>query len=109
VQPFTLDDPAAAASVSIAIGISLLIAVVAFLKRRILLGAVGLFIVPLGLYAAVRVGHPHSPWARWFYRPGSRRLARAEERFNDPDRWSARWQRRLLDAVGGTPTKPNSG
>jgi hypothetical protein len=108
VQPFTLDDPAAAASVSTAIAISLLIAVVAFLKRRILLGAVGLFVVPLGLYAAVRVGHPRSPWARWFYKPGSRRLARAEERFDDPNRWSARLQRRLLDAVGGRPTEPNS-
>jgi hypothetical protein len=109
VQPFTLDDPAAAASVSIAIALSLLIAVVAFLKRRILLGAVGLFVVPLGLYAAVRVAHPRSPWARWFYKPGSRRLARAEERFDDPQRWSARLQRRLLDAVGGRPTEPNSG
>jgi hypothetical protein len=108
VQPFSLDDPKAAASVSSAIAISLLIAVIAFLKRRILLGSVGLFIVPLGLYAALRVGHPRSPWARWFYKPGSRRMAVAEERFNDPDRWSARLQRRLLDAVGGRPTETNS-
>jgi hypothetical protein len=109
VEPFTLDDPVSAASVSAAIAFSLLFAVIAFLKRRILLGAVGLFIVPLGLFAAIRVGHPRSPWARWFYRPGSRRLAAAEERFGDPNRWSARLQRRVMDAVGGTPTEPNSG
>jgi hypothetical protein len=109
VQPFTLDDPKSAASVSIAIGLALLIAIVAFLKRRIVLGAVGLFIVPLGLVAAVRVAHPRSPWAHWFYPEGSRRLARAKERFDDPDRWSARMQRRVMDAVGGRPTEPNSG
>ena len=109
VEPFTLDDPTAALSVSGAIAVSLAVAVIALLKRRILLGAVGLFLVPVGMYAALRLGHPNSPWARWFYKPGSRRLARAQERFDDPNRWTARLRRRLLDAVGGRPTEPNSG
>ena len=106
VQPFTLDDPGQAATVSAAIAIALVASIVALLKRRILLGVLGLFIVPLGIVAALRVGHPGSPWARWFYRSGSRRLARSRERFDDPARFGARARRRLMDAVGGRPSSP---
>jgi hypothetical protein len=106
VQPFTLDDPGSAVAVSVAIGATLLVSAIAFLKRRILLGAVGLFIFPVGLVAAARLAHPNSPWARWFYGAGSRRLTRARERFDDPSRWRARLRRRLEDAVGGRPSGP---
>lgn len=104
VQPFTLDDPGSAVAVSVAIGISLLLAVIAFLKRRIALGAVGLFLVPVGLVAALRLAHPRSPWARRFYPEGSRRMMRARERFDDPRRLGTRLQQRLMDAVGGRPS-----
>ena len=104
VQPFTLDDPGQAVTVSAAIGIALVASTVALLKRRIVLGLVGLFIVPMGLVAALRLAHPNSPWARWFYRPESRRLARSRERFEDPARFGARARRRLMDAVGGRPS-----
>jgi hypothetical protein len=106
VQPFQLDDPGSAVAVSAAIAVPLLVSVLAFLKRRILLGAVGIFIFPVGLYGAVRLAHPESPWARWFYGDGSRRQARAHERYDDPDRWTARVRRRVEDAVGGRPSGP---
>jgi hypothetical protein len=106
VQPFKLEDPGSAIAVSAAIAVPLFVSFLAFLKRRILLGAVGLFVFPVGLYGAVRLAHPESPWARWFYKPGSRRLARARERYDDPARWSARARRRLEDAVGGRPSGP---
>jgi hypothetical protein len=106
IQPFTLDDPGSAVAVSTAIGLTLAVSVTAFLKRRILLGAVGLFVFPVGVVGAVRLAHPDSPWARWFYASGSRRRNRAQERFDDPSRWSARLRRRLEDAVGGRPSGP---
>jgi hypothetical protein len=106
VQPFTLDDPGSAVAVSTAIVLTLAVAVTAFLKRRILLGIVGLFVFPVGVVGAVRLAHPSSPWARWFYGTDSRRLRRAQERFDDPSRWSARLRRRLEDAVGGRPSGP---
>jgi hypothetical protein len=106
VQPFTLDDPGSAVAVSVAIAVPLLVSAIAFLKRRILLGAVGLFIFPVGLVGAVRLAHPESPWARWFYAPDSRRFSRARERYDDPSRWTARLRRRLEDAVGGRPSGP---
>jgi hypothetical protein len=106
VQPFTLDDPGSAVAVSTAIVLALAVAITAFLKRRILLGVVGLFVLPVGVVGAVRLAHPSSPWARWFYGKDSRRLRRARERFDDPSRWSARLRRRFEDAVGGRPSGP---
>jgi hypothetical protein len=106
VQPFGLDDPGSALAVSTAIGLTLGVSATAFLKGRILLGAVGLFALPVGLVGAARLAHPRSPWAHWFYPPDSRRMRRAEERFNDPQRWTARLRRRLEDAVGGAPSGP---
>jgi hypothetical protein len=106
VQPFTLDDPGSALAVSAAIGVTLVVSAIAFLKRRILLGAVGLFIFPVGLAGAVRLAHPKSPWARWFYGSNSRRLSRSRERFDDPTRWSSRVRRRLENAVGGRVSGP---
>ncbi|HEX4761030.1 MAG TPA: hypothetical protein VH256_09530 [Thermoleophilaceae bacterium] len=109
VQPFTLDNPGSALAVSGAIALTLLIALAAFLKRRIVLGAVGLFVVPVGLVAALRLAHPTSPWAHWFYPAGCSRLRRAQERFDDPSRLSARLSCRLMDMVGGRPSDTNSG
>ncbi len=106
IRPFELDDPASALTVSATIGLSLLAAAAAILKGRILLGAVGLFLFPVGLVGAARLAHPRSPWARRFYAPGSGRLMRSERRFDDPSRLQARLVRRLADAVGGRPSAP---
>jgi hypothetical protein len=107
VQPFELDSATSAITVTTTIGVSLLVAVIALLKGRIVLGVIGLFILPVGLFGAIRVAHPRSPWARRAYPPGSRRLAQAERRFDDPERVGARLGRRLSDLVGGRPSKPD--
>lgn len=106
VRPFDLDAPASAITVSAAIALSLLVSIAAFLKGRILLGAIGLFILPVGLIGAVRVADPRSPWALRRYPPDSGRLATARRRFDDPARAGARFRRRLGDLVGGRPNEP---
>jgi hypothetical protein len=67
--------------------INLAAAVVALLKGKLWTGLIGIFI-PLLLYVgAVRLARPGSPWARWHYRPGTRRFRRAqrhEERVRRP-------------------------
>jgi hypothetical protein len=53
-------------------------AVVALLKGKIWTGLIGIFIPVLLYVGAIRLARPGSPWARWRYRPGSRKCRRAE-------------------------------
>jgi hypothetical protein len=79
---------------------------VTFVKGRILLGVIAVFIPLVGLFCAVRLAKPSSPWAKRRY-TGSRgaKLDRARERFR-PDRRGAALSRRILDAIGGAPSRP---
>jgi hypothetical protein len=104
VRPFGLSTPESAIAVSTTIVLSLVVAIVAFLKGRILLGAVGLFILPVGLLGALRLAHPRSPWARRWYPQGGERYAHACARFDDPTRLEARLARGLENAIGGRPS-----
>jgi hypothetical protein len=105
VRPFSLENGESADAVSLTIGLNLLVSMIAFLKGRIVLGVIGLFILPVGLFAAIRVAHPSSPWARRRYPAGSSRLERAEHRFGDPTRLGPRLRLRLANAVGGRPSE----
>jgi hypothetical protein len=109
VRPFELDDPGSAITVSAAIGASLALAAVAILKGRIMLGAIGLFVVPVSLLAALRLARPGSPWARRRYPVGSARLVKAEGRFENPAALSSRLGRSLMNAVGGRPSESAGG
>ena len=75
------------------------------LKGRVLHGTIGIFVVPIAIYGACRIGKPHSAWAR--YRYGERRpkkQAKAEERFR-PDRRTERFKEAFRDIVGGKPSE----
>jgi lysyl-tRNA synthetase class 2 len=90
-------------SVIISIVLGGLLVGIALLKGRIWLGVLGLLVPLLALIGALRLAKPHSPWARWRYAPGSRKITRATARALRHD---ARWERlkhRLFDAVAGRP------
>jgi hypothetical protein len=79
---------------------------ISFVKHRMVHGMFGLFLPPLALYGALRLGKPDSPWARRFY--GERnpaKQARAERRFR-PDRRTDRFKNWLRTAIGGS-TEPD--
>lgn len=101
VRPLGLDDPTdkllAAGWVLVFVSIS----AVAFLKGRFVLGIVGLHIPFVGLYSALRLATPDSPWARRRYR--GEKLERSQHRFR-PDRPAARRRTRMLDMIGGRPS-----
>ena len=101
VRPFELDDPGSALTVSAVIAASLAAAAVAIMKGRIVLGAVGVFLLPVGLFGAVRLARPGSPWARRRYADGGERMRRARQRYERESRLS----RRLSDAIGGAPSE----
>ena len=86
-------------AVAIAVGYSLL----AILKGKPWLGLFGLFVPAIALVGAIRLAKPGSPWARRFYKADSRRLARAQERWQHIERR----RQRALDAVAGAPSKPD--
>jgi hypothetical protein len=74
-------------------------------KQRVLHAVLGVWVFPLAVYAASRLGKPRSPWARRFYgerNPGKH--ARAERRFA-AGRRTDRFKERLRDAIGGTTTQ----
>lgn len=64
------------------IGLSL--AAVNFAKEKFGVGAVGLFIWPVAIVGAFRLGKPGSPWARVFYK--DERRQRAVDRFGESRR-----------------------
>ena len=99
LTPFDLHHASSIDTVLTAIVIDVALASVAILKGKPMLGMLGIFIPFFSLIGAVRLASPTSPWARWFYKPGSHRLARSK----------ARWERiesrrvRVEDAVAGAP------
>jgi hypothetical protein len=104
-QPFDFTSSSAGEVIVSIAGIALELACVAicFLKQRVLHGAVGLFVFPVAIYGAARIGKPRSPWARRFY--GTRnptKQVKAEDRFR-PDRRTERFKQAFRDAIGGTP------
>jgi hypothetical protein len=100
IRPFGLNDPGdkllAAGIVVVFAGI----AAVAFLTGRFVLGIVGLHIPLVGIYAALRLATPGSPWASRRYR--GEQLERSLRRFA-PDRPAARRRQRLADLIGSRP------
>jgi len=103
VRPFEIDsDSFGLLITSLAIAITnFTVAGICFMKDRVLHGIVGFFILPVGIYGAIRLGKPNSAWARRRYgdrRPG--RQVAAVKRF-PPDRRTQRFKERFRDIVGG--------
>jgi len=83
------------------VAVILALSIVCFLKQRVFHGAIGLLVPPIAIFGTVRIGKPHSPWARRFYgerRP--RKQEKAERRFR-PDRHTEVLKERVRDAIGG--------
>ncbi|MBP2334034.1 hypothetical protein [Saccharothrix coeruleofusca] len=64
----------------LAVLVNLGFAIVALLKGKVWTGLLGLLVLGLPQIGAVRLARPGSPWARWRYPEGSRKLRRAYRR-----------------------------
>lgn len=95
-----------------AIGVMLLnlaFAAAAFLKGRLWMGWIGLFIPVFAFIAAVRLGRPRSAWAHWRYSDKPQKMGRAERRALDFDRrWGSR-RERFIDLVSGAASETGNG
>jgi len=107
-RPFDTSSESGSADVVgtvIATVILVALVVICLAKQRLIHGVVGVFVFPLAIYGAARIGKPGSPWARRFYgERNPRKQAKAEHRFA-PGRRTDRVKERFRDAVGGVPQK----
>ena len=98
--PFSTDDGALPIIITMLIVLS--IAAVAILKGKIVMGVAGVLFPLVGVIGAIRLAKPGSFWAERRYKPGSRKLVRAERRY---ERHTRRYQR-FQDRVAGAPERP---
>lgn len=104
--PLGYSDPASPAAILewSALGVmvfDLVFVAMAFLKGRIWMGWIGLFIPVFAFVAAVRLARPWSIWAHWRYQGRPQKMARAQRRARDfSDQWGPR-QRLLIDFFAG--------
>ncbi|MBB3725095.1 hypothetical protein [Nonomuraea dietziae] len=107
VSPLEIGEALASDSLldgGVIVGANILFAVITLLKGKVWTGLVGIYLTPLALVGAVRLGRPGSPWARWRYRDGSRKLRRAERREQKIREPVERFKRTVQDLVAGRPT-----
>jgi hypothetical protein len=101
-KPFGLEGKESAGIAAVAIAQALVLSVITFMKGRIGLGVLSVFIPFLGMWGALRLGRPESPWAR--HRYSEAKLARAHRRF-PPDSRAVRARDRFFNAIGGRPSE----
>ena len=107
VAPLGVSDAQSVVETVLTAAINLALASVTFLKGRLALGVLALFMPVVGLVCALRLAKPSSPWARWFY-VGKRaeRLVHSRRRYRT-ERRSAVLGRRLQELIGGAPSEPS--
>jgi hypothetical protein len=81
------------------------LAFICVLKGKYRTALFGLFLPPVGVIGALRLGRPSSIWARHRYH--GKRLERAARRTADFDRRWAPLQTDWVDLIGGKPSQPN--
>lgn len=97
-------DPWVRLAIALLSVVNLLIAAVVLLKGKIWTGLLGLFVFPILVVGAIRLGRPGAPWARWRYTSKPKKMLRALER-------ERRWRRPVIrakifvqDFIAGTPS-----
>ena len=98
------------------VAFNVVFAAITFLKKKPIIGTIAVLVPFVGLFGAIRLAKPGSPWAHWFYDPGrgrqrfrawrERRLARATWRYTEGR--SGRFERWFSDLVGGAPSLTSS-
>lgn len=99
--PFDLPNNSSSVdTLVVAVVVDVGLAAACILKGKPRLGLVGIFIPAFSLVGAIRLASPRSPWARRFYAPRKRKLARAQKRWA---RIEARRQR-AQEIIAGAPS-----
>lgn len=94
------------------IAVSLVFAILTFLKGKYFFGLIAIFITPFGIVGTLRLAKPYSPWAHYFYDPVRARSERARRRRQRKlgRAWHrlqtsrlGRFENWFIDLIGGKP------
>ena len=85
---------------------NVVLVLITLLKGKVWTGLLGVLVPFLALVGALRLARPSSAWARWRYRPGSRKQARATRRDLRLRQRFVNARTRLQDALAGRPSLP---
>ncbi|MBV9310019.1 MAG: hypothetical protein JOZ73_04265 [Solirubrobacterales bacterium] len=106
IAPFDLPNNASSLStLVVTVVVDVVLAALAILKGRRLLGLLGLFIPFVSLFAVCRLAMPESPWARRFYPADGPKLVKSRARFAR----LRRRENRIADAIAGAPDPSREG
>ena len=106
---FTVEASSIAADVAIAflIAFDVALAVICLFKGKLWTGFFAVFVPTVGIFGAIRIARPTSPWAHRRYQDKPKKLAKAqrrEERINST--WRA-WRTAFFDLLAGKPHLPS--
>ena len=77
--------------------------IVSYLKGKLFMGTVGIFVPPVAVIGALRLAKPDSPWAHRRYAGNPGKLERARRRDEGFNRRWLRGKHYLWDVIGGKP------
>ena len=77
--------------------------VVSYLKGKLFVGTIGIFVPPVALIGAIRLAKPGSPWARWQYAENAAKMERARRRDERFHQLVERRKHAVWDFIGGKP------
>lgn len=104
VSPLEIADGDGWWDIGLVVVPNVLFAIFTLLKGKVWTGLIGIYLTPLALIGAIRLARPGSPWARWRYKDGSRKLRRAEWRELKVREPIDRLKQGLQDLVAGRPS-----
>ena len=105
-SPFGIEDGQMPSAIFFGVVVfNLVVAILTFLKGKLILGMVSVFVPVVGIVGAVRLASPRSLWAKHVYRSHNpEKLERARTRYEASRSRYRRFHDRFDDLVGGAPT-----
>jgi hypothetical protein len=110
--PFGADDastngePASGWSYAVTIVVNACFVLIALSKGKAFTGLIGIMVPLFALVGAIRLARPGSPWARRFYKDGSRKQRRAQTR-EEREGWRRTVRIKVYNAIAGRPSQPD--
>ncbi|WP_328678655.1 hypothetical protein OG905_29730 [Streptomyces sp. NBC_00322] len=106
VNDMSADERQDRASLILTLVINFLLVLITMFKGKPRMALISVLVPFVGIFGAVRLARPGSPWARRFYRNRPKARAKARLRsFHHDRRWD-RKRRKLQDLIGGAPDRP---